>query len=73
MNNTSINIIPKPKNIITLNSSFDLNSINGINIENNSKYEKYIANLFKRYLKPLKNLEIEHAAIDPKNKINISK
>ena len=72
MNNTSINIIPKPKSVITLNSSFDLNSLNGINIENNSKYEKYIANLFKSYLEPLKNLEIEHATIDPKNKINIS-
>ena len=72
MNNTSINIIPKPKSVITLNSSFDLNSLNGINIENNSKYEKYIANLFKSYLEPLKTLEIEHATIDPKNKINIS-
>ena len=54
MKDTSINIIPKPTNIKKLNLYFDLNSIKSINIENNSKYEKYIAELFKNYLKPLK-------------------
>ena len=72
MKDTSINIIPKPTSIEKSNQYFDLNSINGINIENNSKYEKYIAGLFKNYLKPLKDLEIEHTINDPKNKINIS-
>ena len=72
MNNTSINIIPKPTSIKTNSSSLDLNSINGINIENNSKYEKYIAGLFKSYLEPLKTLKIEKSIGDPKNKINIS-
>ena len=37
-----------------------------------SEYEKHIAELFKSYLKPLKDLKIEHATNDPKNKINIS-
>ncbi len=72
MKDTSINIIPKPTSIEKSNQYFDLNSINGIKIENNSKYEKYIAGLFKNYLKPLKDLEIEHTINDPKNKINIS-
>ena len=72
MNDTPINIIPRPTSIKKLNQYFDLNSINGINIENNSKYEKYIAGLFKNYLKPLKDLGIEHTINDPKNKINIS-
>ena len=72
MNNTSINIIPKPTSIKTNSSSLDLNSINGINIENNTKYEKYIAGLFKSYLEPLKTLKIEKSIDDPKNKINIS-
>ena len=59
MNNTSINIIPKPRSIKTNSSSLDLNSINGIKIENNTKYERYIAGLFKSYLEPLKTLKIE--------------
>ena len=41
MKDTSINIIPKPTSIEKSNQYFDLNSIKGINIENNSKYEKY--------------------------------
>ena len=72
MKDTSINIIPKPISIEKSNQYFDLNSIKGINIENNSEYEKYIAGLFKNYLKPLKDLEIKHTINDPKNKINIS-
>ena len=52
MKDTSINIIPKPTSIKKSNQYFDLNSIKGINIENNSKYEKHIAELFKNYLKP---------------------
>ena len=72
MKDTSINVIPKPTSIKKPNQYFDLNSIKGINIENNSKYEKHIAELFKNYLKPLKDLEIEHTINDPKNKINIS-
>ncbi len=72
MKDTSINIIPKPTSIKKSSQYFDLNSIKGINIENNSKYEKYIAGLFKNYLKPLKDLEIEQTINDPKNRINIS-
>ena len=71
MKDTSINNIQNQQ-VSKTNQYFDLNSIKGINIENNSKYEKYIAGLFKNYLKPLKDLEIEHTINDPKNKINIS-
>ena len=61
MNEIAINIIPKPRQIKNLKSSFDLLLIDGIRIENNTKYEVFVGKLFKSFLKPLKDLEIEHA------------
>ena len=72
MNEIAINIIPKPRQIKNLKSSFDLLLIDGIRIENNTKYEVFVGKLFKSFLKPLKDLEIEHAKNNAKNKIMIS-
>ena len=72
MTKSSINIIPKPTSLKSSGSSFDLLSINGIYIENNSTDEKEIAEIFQNYLRPLKKLKIEHSTHDVKNKINIS-
>ena len=72
MNEIAINIIPKPRQIKNLKSSFDLLLIDGIRIENNTKYEVFVGKLFKSFLKPLKDLEIEHAKNNSKNKIMIS-
>ena len=55
MNEIPINIIPKPKHIEKLNSSLKLNSIDGIHLENNLKYEIFIGHLIKSFLKPVKN------------------
>ena len=72
MTNSDINIIPKPTNLEISGLSFDLLSVNGIFIENNSKSEKHIAELFQNYLKPLKKLEIVNSTQSAKNKIIIS-
>ena len=72
MENSNINIIPKPTNVETSGRSFDLHSINGVFVENNSKSEKHIAELFQNYLKPLKKLEIVNSIQSTENKIIIS-
>ena len=59
MNEININIIPKPKHTEKLNSSLNLNSIDGIYLENNTKYENFIGLLIKSFLKPIKELKIE--------------
>ena len=72
MTKTPINIIPKPTSLKKSDSLLDLSSINSICVENNSKGEKNIAEIFQDYLKPLKRLEIEQSAHNIKNKIFIS-
>ena len=72
MNEIPINIIPKPKHIEKLSSSLNLNSIDGIHLENNSKYENFIGQLIKSFLKPVKELKIEHGKSNSSKKINIS-
>ena len=72
MNEIPINIIPKPKHIEKLSSSLNLNSIDGIHLENNSKYENFIGQLIKNFLKPVKELKIDHGKSNSSKKINIS-
>ena len=72
MNEITIDIIPKPKHIEKPNSSLELNSIDGIHLENNSKYEDFIGQLIRNFLKPIKELKIEHGKSNSSKKINIS-
>ena len=63
MNNTNqINIIPKPRTLKTTPDVLDLLLVKDIVLENNSAEELEIANLFKDYLKPIINLNIEKDA-----------
>ena len=72
MKKIHIIIIPKRKHIEKLSSSLNLNSIDGIHLENNTKYESFIGQLIKNFLKPIKELKIEHGKSNSSKKINIS-
>ena len=56
MNEIPINIIPRPKHIEKLSSSLNLNSIDGIHLENNLKYENFIGQL--KIQKQLKSFKV---------------
>ena len=54
MNEIAINIIPKPRQIKNLKSSFDLLLIDGIRIENNTKYEIFCWQTFQKLFETFK-------------------
>lgn len=60
MNDTSI--IPKPNSTQILNTTFDLKSIKGIILKNESQEERHIGEIFQAYLNPAVSLSISKSS-----------
>ena len=48
-----IEIIPKPQSFISKGTTLDLRNILSISLQNNSVEEKYVEQLFKKFLAPI--------------------
>ena len=53
-----IEIIPKPQSFISKGTTLDLRNILSISLQNNSVEEKYVAQLFKKFLAPINSIPI---------------
>ncbi|MBT7042577.1 MAG: hypothetical protein HN920_03455, partial [Candidatus Marinimicrobia bacterium] len=57
-----ISIIPKPNSTQILNTTFDLKSIKGIILKNESQEERHIGEIFQAYLNPAVSLSISKSS-----------
>ena len=68
----NINIIPKPSSITTEEGYLDISNIKKIIVDNNSSDEKYVAELFQSFLKPIKAIIISSIENNNKERILVS-
>ena len=71
-NMKSINIIPKPSSIAAQEGFVSISNIKRIIVDNNLSDEKYIAELFRSFLTPIKEIEISLTENNEKERVFVS-
>ena len=65
-------VIPRPVTAKLFEGVFDLKSVQGISLKNESEEERSVAEFFREYLKPIRALSISNSRDDMTNNILIS-
>ena len=69
--NNIIKIIPKPISIAVGDGELNLNSITAITLKHNSKSEEFVAQLFQKFLRPVKWINLSKLEETSPNQIII--